>query len=105
MESAEAELVGEIRRIHADSGGTYGSPRVTAKLRRRGWRMNHKRVERLMRLWNIAGDHKRRRRHSRGSASGVGVMPADLVRREFAPRGPDTVWAGDITFIPTAGGW
>jgi putative transposase len=38
-EQAEAALVAEIRTIHADSAGTYGSPRVTHELRRRGWRV------------------------------------------------------------------
>src|SRR4029434_1494384 len=47
-EQAQAELVVNLRTIHAESGGTYGSPRVTHELRRRGWRVNHKRVERLM---------------------------------------------------------
>jgi putative transposase len=42
-------LIGEIRRIHARSGGTYGAPRVHAEPRRRGRGVNHKRVERLMR--------------------------------------------------------
>jgi HTH-like domain len=51
----EARLVGEIRRIHARSGGTYGVPRVHAELRRGGWMVNHKRVERLMRTHDIAG--------------------------------------------------
>jgi hypothetical protein len=37
----EARLVGEIRRIHARSGGTYGAPRVHAELGRRGWMVNH----------------------------------------------------------------
>ena len=32
-ETAEAALVAEIGRIHAASGGTYGSARVTAELR------------------------------------------------------------------------
>ena len=105
VDVAEAELVGEIRCIHAESAGTYGSPRVTAELRRRGWCVNHKRVERLMRCWAITGVHKRRRRRSAGGATGVGVAPADLVRRDFAPRDPDVVWAGDITFIPTGQGW
>src|SRR5215217_6390714 len=36
----EARLVGEIRRIHARSGGTYGVPRVHAELRRGGWTVN-----------------------------------------------------------------
>ena len=102
---AKAELVGEIRRIHADSGGTYGSPRVTAELARRGRCVNHKRVERLMRLWGIVAVHKRRRRRSARTGAGLGVAPADLVRRDFAPGASDTVWAGDITFIPTDRGW
>jgi hypothetical protein len=34
----QPRLVAEIRAIHTDSHGTYGSPRVTAELRRRGWR-------------------------------------------------------------------
>jgi putative transposase len=37
----EAGLVAEIRRIHARSGGVYGSPRVHAELARRGWTANH----------------------------------------------------------------
>jgi putative transposase len=51
----EARLVGEIRRIHARSRGVYGSPRVTAELRRRDQRINHKQVERLMRAHGIVG--------------------------------------------------
>ena len=61
VERAEAELVAEMRQIHADSGGAYGSARVTAELRRRGRCVNHKRVERLMRHHGICGIHKRRR--------------------------------------------
>jgi putative transposase len=51
----EARLVGEIRRIHARSKATDGAPRVHAELRRRGWVVNHKRVERLMRRQGIVG--------------------------------------------------
>ncbi|MFF7381309.1 IS3 family transposase [Streptomyces griseoluteus] len=36
----------EIREVHGGSGGTYGSPRVTAELRERGRRVNEKRVAR-----------------------------------------------------------
>jgi putative transposase len=61
-EQAQAELVAKIRTIHAESGGTYGSPRVTHELRRRGWRVNHKRVERLMAAHGIVGHRPRRRR-------------------------------------------
>ena len=104
-ELAEAELVGEITQIHADSGGAYGSPRVTAQLRRQGQRVNRKRVERLMRLHGICGIHKRRKPRWKGSGGGLRPAPADLVRRDFRPGHPDIVWAGDITYIPTGQGW
>ena len=103
-ELAEAELVGAIKQICADSGGAYGSPRVTAELRRRGRRVNRKRVERLMRDHGICGIHKRRKPRW-PSASGARPAPADLVRRDFRPGRPDRVWAGDITYVPTSQGW
>ena len=103
-ELATAELVDEIRRIHSDSGGAYGSPRVTAVLRRQGRRVNHKRVERLMRVNGICGIYKRRKPRFR-PAAGVCSTPDDLVRRDFGPGRPDIVWAGDITYIATGQGW
>jgi HTH-like domain len=46
---AEDELAAQIRAIHAEHKGGYGSPRVTTELRRRGRRVNRKRVEGIMR--------------------------------------------------------
>jgi len=43
-------LVHKIREIHKTSDGTYGSPRVTDELHKQGRVVNHKRVERLMRI-------------------------------------------------------
>ncbi|MFC5956906.1 IS3 family transposase [Streptomyces pratens] len=51
----EDELAGEIREIHAGSRGAYGAPRVTAALRRKGRRINRKKVERIMRERDIRG--------------------------------------------------
>ena len=52
-----AALAVEIRRVHAESDGTYGSRRVHAQLRREGVEVNKKRVERLMRVGEIVGAH------------------------------------------------
>jgi transposase InsO family protein len=54
-------LVDQIRQIHRDTAGTYGSPRITAELRAQGVVVNHKRVERLMREHEVVGVHLRRR--------------------------------------------
>ena len=103
-ELADAELVGVICSIHADSGGAYGSPRATAQLRRQGRRVNHKRVERLIRYNGICGIHKRCKPRFKGS-SDTGSAAEDLVRRWFRPGPPDKVWASDITYVPTGEGW
>ncbi len=58
-ESARAQanraLLDDIRRIHADSSGTYGSPRVHAVLRGHGLRVGRSRIERLMRHAALRG--------------------------------------------------
>jgi putative transposase len=100
----EARLVGEVRRIHARSGGTYGVPRVHAELRRGGWVVNHKRVERLMRTHSIAGWRPRRRRSLTRPDASAAPAP-DLLGRLFDPDQPDVAWCSDVTYIPTGEGW
>ncbi len=102
-EVEERRLVKTIREIHADSDGTYGSPRVTGELRRQGWVVNHKRVERLMRIHGIVGETPKRRR--------VTTIPdrahrtGDRVQGDFHPDEPDVTWCGDISYIPTDEGF
>ena len=103
-ERAEAALVAEIREIHAGSDGTYGSPRVTAELAARGQRVNHKRVERLMRAHQIAGVRPRRPERTTTPARSAPKLP-DLLRREFSPGAPDRAWCSDITYVRTGEGW
>ena len=98
-ELAEARLVKEIGDIHDDSDGTYGSPRVTVELRRRGWVVNHKRTERLMRIHNIVGYTPNKHRTTTISDSEHRIP--DLVQRDFAPDALDTTWCGDISYIRT----
>ncbi|MEV4716678.1 IS3 family transposase [Micromonospora noduli] len=62
--AAEDALAEQITRVHADSGGTYGSPRVTVELRARGVRVNRKRIERIMRQRDVVGRHLRRRKRT-----------------------------------------
>jgi putative transposase len=104
-ELSDAWLTERIRRIHAASGGRYGSPRVHAMLAREGIRVGEKRVARLMALAGLEGAHQRRRR--KGCTVGVeGVEPfRDLVGRDFRPPAPNRVWAADIKQIRTGEGW
>ena len=102
-ERAEADLLGAIRGVHAGSGGAYGSPRVTARLRAAGRVANRKRVERLMRAHQIAGIRRRRPKRATTPARTAVTLP-DLLRRDFAPGTPDRAWVLDITYIRTREG-
>jgi putative transposase len=99
-----ALLLKHIERIHADSRGTYGSPRVHAELTLGlGVEVNLKRVERLMREAGIQGLYRRRR--SRTTISDPTAIPGpDLVNRRFTADTPDRLWITDITEHPTEEG-
>jgi putative transposase len=103
-EAAEAELVGVMRAIHAESDATYGEPRMTKELARRGRPVNHKRVRRLMRLHEIVGVFKPAKVRTTIPAEENPPIP-DLIGRRFAPGRLDVAWCGDITYIPTGEGW
>jgi putative transposase len=94
-------LLKHIRQIHADSRGSYGSPRVTAELAMGlGLPVNAKRVARLMRQAGIRGLYWRRRRGC--TVRDPDAEPAaDLVNRRFVATGPNQLWVSDITEHPT----
>lgn len=94
-----------IVKIHDQSHGTYGAPRVTAELRLGlGRQVNHKRVERLMREHGLQGV-TRRRRQKRCTRAERGPISDDLVHRQFRPDRPDRLWVQDITQHRTAERW
>ena len=98
-------LVQQIKALYQAQRGNYGSPRITAQLRRQGQRCNHKRVERLMRQEGLKGrTGKRRRVNTTHSQHDQPVAPNLLLGRP-APQHTDEVWVADITYIPTAQGW
>ncbi|MBX6724094.1 MAG: IS3 family transposase, partial [Dactylosporangium sp.] len=97
-------LLKHIRRIHAESRGTYGWPRVTAELALGlGMPVNHKRVARLMRAAGLQGLYRRRRRGC--TVRDPHAEPAaDLVNRKFTVDAPNQLWITDITEHPTEEG-
>jgi transposase InsO family protein len=104
---ANQTLTAHVVRIHEDSRGTYGVPRVLAQLRRDGIRTGPRRVARLMRERGLVGRGRRRSRRTTIADSEARTVPPDLLRREFAPRqrALNAAWVGDITYVRTWEGW
>jgi len=100
-----AALVEHIRRVHADSRQTYGSPRIHAALRQQGIICNHKRIERLMRLHAIRGCERRKRRPVTTQSRHAYPVAANMLARDFTAAAPNRKWLGDISYIDTAEGF
>lgn len=103
---ADSVLTELIERIHRDSRGTYGAPRVHAELRASGIRCGKKRVARLMRKAALVGCGGRRRvRTTHRCVLQRAPAAPDLVMRNFTPEGPDRLWVADITYARSWEGW
>lgn len=88
------ELMRKIDEIHTELP-FFGSPRVTAWLRRLDYEVNHKRIERLMRLMDIQAVYPQKRLNL--SAPGHRIFPYLLKGLKIT--GPNQVWSADITYI------
>ena len=76
---------------------SYGRPRITEELRRQGWRVNHKRVRRLLREDNLLCLRKRKFVVTTDSHHGRKIYPNLAARMTLT--GIDQLWVADITYI------
>jgi len=97
------KLLKEIMKIHQKSRFTYGSLRVHAELRERGYFIGHNRIARLMGLNKIRAKTKRRFKITTHSKHKYAISPNLL--KEVETVKPNQVWASDITYIRTQEGW
>jgi putative transposase len=91
----DVRLRDEIERIALEFP-RFGYRRMTAELQRRDWRVNHKRILRVMRENHLLVEVKRYCRTT-WSDHTYGRYP-NLVK-DLAIVRPDQVWAADITYI------
>ena len=92
----DMDLRDAIQRI-ALEWPSYGRPRITAELRRRGWTVNPKRVYRILREDNLLCVRKRKFIVTTDSNHGRRIYPnlaADMVVTDV-----DQLWVADITYI------
>ena len=99
-----AGLDAAVRACFDASGGTYGSPRVRAQLRRGGLAVSKKTVEASMARQGLQGRSPRRRRRGLTRPDKAATVVPDLLRRDFTAERPDQKWVGDFKQIDTGEG-
>ena len=93
----EMELRAAIQEIAVEHRRRYGYRRITAELRRRGMRVNHKRVLRIMRDDNLLAVQPRAFVHTTDSEHEWEVYLNLASRMKLT--GVDQLWIADITYI------
>ena len=90
-----SEIKEQITEIFAEHKGRYGYRRVTQELRNRGFKINHKTVQRLMKeLGLICMVRIKKYRSYKGE---VGKIAPDLLERNFEAKRPNEKWVTDVT--------
>jgi putative transposase len=97
---ANRELVDDIKRVHRETSGRYGSPRIHVELKAQGRGASRGRIERLMRHHGIRAIMARPGRMRTGSRHDLPIAP-NLVERDFTATAPNRIWLADITYIET----
>jgi transposase InsO family protein len=94
---------GDLRAALLDLAGqypTYGYRRLTALLKRAGWTVNHKRIQRILRQMGLQRPVKRRKTRTTNSQHDFPRYPNRVA--DLQPSRPDEVWVADITYVRLA---
>ena len=98
-------IVKRIKAMYKNSGlRSYGSPRITAQLKREGYAVSRPRVARLMKAHGLRARRRPSSTRTTYSNHRWPVAP-NLLGRCFTTEALNRIWVGDITYIRTMEGW
>ena len=100
----EGRLELEIRAAHRRTRQTYGAQRLQHDLAEHGI---HAGICRIRRIRKKLGIHCRQKRKFKTTTDSRHTLPVaeNLLGQQFQVYRPNTVWVGDITYVPTDEGW
>ncbi|MCM3218182.1 IS3 family transposase [Niallia taxi] len=90
-----AELKTLIQSIYEEHNGLYGYRRIQEELNNRGYKVNHKKVQRLMKVLGLKC--MVRMKKYRSYKGNVGKIAPNILERNFNAEKPNQKWVTDIT--------
>ena len=94
-----------MRAIQLQHKGCYGIERMTGELGRQGLAVNHKRVARVMKIYNLnAVIRKKRNYFCDVQKVALGQLPRNVLNRNFHADRPGQKLVSDVTYLPTSDG-
>lgn len=95
VQERNADITSEITSIFHEHKGRYGVRRVYQELLKRGFHVNHKRVQRIMKQLGLAGKRPKEKYHSYKGE--VGKIADNIINRDFSTEKPLEKWTTDVS--------
>ena len=90
------DIKDEIQAVFTEHKGNYGYRRMTLELRNRGFVVNHKKVQRLMKILGLSARIRRKRKYSSYQGE-IGKKADNLIQRQFEASKPMEKCYTDVT--------
>ena len=100
----DKRLTESVRAVFEKNRRLCGTRVIRQRLRQSGVIISRKRIARLMEAAGLKRRTKRKFKVTTCSKHNLYIAP-NLLNRQFTPAKQNSIWAGDITYIPTREGW
>ena len=101
---AEQHVEAKVQHYFAQGRGTYGTRRIKYLLAQEGLQVSRRRIGRILAQAGLRCKTRRKCKAPTATGQAQTVAPNQL-NREFTVPTPDTIYVGDITYLPTGEGW
>lgn len=105
IDAEEVTLFARVRAISAQARESYGSRRMAKALQAEGFAVGRAKARRLMKDAGVSVKRRSTRKPQTTDSRHAYAVAPNIVDREFGVATPNTVWAGDLTYIWTREGW
>ena len=95
------ELKKEKKKIFHENKGRYGYRRITMELHNRGYHINHKTVQKLMKQCCLKCEIRRQK--YRSYKGEIGKVASNVLKRNFQATKPNQKWVTDVTEFSVQG--
>ncbi|WP_339070872.1 IS3 family transposase [Fusobacterium animalis] len=96
IDEKNKDIIGKIKEIYYANKGRYGYRRVTLELKNQGLNINHKKVQRIMKKFNLQSIIRKKRKYSSYKGQ-IGKIADNHIKRNFEATAPNQKWFTDVT--------
>ena len=96
IDEKNKDVIEKIKEIYYANKGRYGYRRITLELKNQGININHKKVQRLMKKFNLRSIIRKKRKYSSYKGQ-IGKIADNHIKRDFEATAPNQKWFTDVT--------